>query len=111
MVPKFDFVAVVVEESKELPKLTLDDLSLTLLVHEVRVNHASAKLGDKALVVKGHSLNTNYSKGVALETPGEKVEAGEGSVLAGEEEDKEVVDATQRTKTTFNAFTITSSTT
>lgn len=50
LAPKFDFVAVAIEESKEMSTLTLDDLSGTLLAHEVRVNRMQTKAGEKALI-------------------------------------------------------------
>lgn len=64
LTPKLDFCCYSDRgESKKLSKLTLDDLTSTLLAHEVKVNRASAKLGDKALVMKGDSSNTNHNKG------------------------------------------------
>ncbi|XP_039145930.1 uncharacterized protein LOC120283343 [Dioscorea cayenensis subsp. rotundata] len=59
---KFDFVAVAIEESKEISKFILDDFSGTVQAHEVRVNRASAKFGEKALHVKGESTSANQSK-------------------------------------------------
>lgn len=62
LAPKFDFVAVAIEESKELSKLNLDDLSGTLQAHEVRVNHTSARQSEKALVVKSDTSNSSCNK-------------------------------------------------
>lgn len=63
LAPKFDFVVVAIEESKEVSKLNLDDLSGTLLAHEVRVNRMQAKGEEKALVVKGDTFDASSSKG------------------------------------------------
>lgn len=63
LVPKFDWVAMAIEESKEIAKLTLDDLSGTLQAHEVRVNRTFVKPGGKALHLKGESTSIGYNKG------------------------------------------------
>lgn len=60
---KFDFVAVGIEEAKEISKFTLDDLSGTLQAHDVRMNCTLVKLGEKALHVKTEFISTCHSKG------------------------------------------------
>ncbi|XP_039134877.1 uncharacterized protein LOC120272176 [Dioscorea cayenensis subsp. rotundata] len=56
-------VAVALEESKDITKLTLDELSGSLQAHEVRVNRSSWKAGssvsEKALHVKGESSGSH----------------------------------------------------
>lgn len=61
--PKFDFVAVAIEESKDITKLTLDELRGSLQAHEVRVNQVGVKLVEKALHVKGDATDSHYNKG------------------------------------------------
>ncbi|XP_039134292.1 uncharacterized protein LOC120271680 [Dioscorea cayenensis subsp. rotundata] len=63
LAPKFDFVVVAIKESKEISKLSLDDLTGTLLAHEVKVNRATARVSEKAMVIKGDSSSTCSSKG------------------------------------------------
>lgn len=63
LTPKFDFVALAIEESKEISKLSLDDLRRTMLAHEVRVDHAAAIVGEKALLIKGEPSSAGSSKG------------------------------------------------
>lgn len=55
LTPKFDYVVVALEESKDIVKLTLDELSRTLQAHEIRFNMSSGKVSKKALHVKGES--------------------------------------------------------
>lgn len=62
LAPKFGFVAMAMKESKEIAKLTLDDLYGTLQAHKVRVNHALGKTIEKALHVKSELTNTNNSR-------------------------------------------------
>lgn len=69
LAPKFDFVVVTIEESKEISKLTLDEPSSSLQAHEVRVNQALVKNGEKALHVKGESTSTTFSKGGGSKNP------------------------------------------
>lgn len=66
LAPKFDFIAMAIEELKEIAKLTLDDLSGTRQAHEVRVNPASSKTVEKALHVNGEPASINHSKGGSL---------------------------------------------
>lgn len=61
--PKFDFVAVVIEETKDITTLTLDELSGSLQAHELRVNRSGVKVGERALHVKGEATGSSYNKG------------------------------------------------
>lgn len=61
MAPEFDYVAVMMEESRDLLKLTLDELSGSLQAHEIRVNRSSRKIIEKALCVKDES-SVSYTK-------------------------------------------------
>lgn len=92
-----------IEESKELSKLTLDKLSGSLQDHEVRVNCAIAKVGEKALHVKGASINTNHSKGSCSGAPGAMIGAEGGISLKGEDEGEADVVEALRIKAKFNA--------
>ncbi|XP_039130821.1 uncharacterized protein LOC120267191 [Dioscorea cayenensis subsp. rotundata] len=62
LAPKFDWVTVAIEESKEIAKLTLDDLCGTLQAYEVRVNHAAGKVGERALHTKIEQPGANVNK-------------------------------------------------
>ncbi|XP_039140489.1 uncharacterized protein LOC120277700 [Dioscorea cayenensis subsp. rotundata] len=62
LAPKFNWVAVVIEESKDIAKLSLDDLCGMLQAHEVRVNCAAGKTVEKAFHVKTEHSTPNYSK-------------------------------------------------
>ncbi|XP_039128991.1 uncharacterized protein LOC120265168 [Dioscorea cayenensis subsp. rotundata] len=73
LAPKFDWVAVAIEESKEISKLSLDDLCGTLQAHEVRVNRSVMKTSEKALVARGESSSTGQ-----LKPSGFTVSSGEG---------------------------------
>ncbi|XP_039127023.1 uncharacterized protein LOC120263212 [Dioscorea cayenensis subsp. rotundata] len=66
LAPKFDWVAVAIEESKELATLSLDDLCGTLQAHEVRVNRTQrtyVKTNEKALHVKSEHTSSSHSMG------------------------------------------------
>ncbi|XP_039142441.1 uncharacterized protein LOC120279577 [Dioscorea cayenensis subsp. rotundata] len=60
---KFDWVAMAIEESKEILKLNIDDLCGTLQAHEVRVNRSAMKTGEKALMARGEPSSTGQNKG------------------------------------------------
>ncbi|XP_039140523.1 uncharacterized protein LOC120277740 [Dioscorea cayenensis subsp. rotundata] len=62
LAPKFDWVAVAIEESKEIAKLTLDDLCGTLQAHEVRVNRAAGKIVEKALTSRPSTQSQTTTK-------------------------------------------------
>ncbi|XP_039119351.1 uncharacterized protein LOC120255632 [Dioscorea cayenensis subsp. rotundata] len=62
LAPKFDWVAIAIEESKEIAKLPLDNLCRTLQAHDLRVNRAAGKVGKRALHVKNEQLVTNFNK-------------------------------------------------
>lgn len=53
---RFDYVAVAMEESRDLLKLSSDELCGSLQAHEIRVNRSSGKTIEKALYVMGESL-------------------------------------------------------
>lgn len=63
--PKFDFVAVAFEDSKDITKLTMDELSGSLQAHEVHMNRTGVKLGEKALHAKGDATGSHYYKGTS----------------------------------------------
>ncbi|XP_039120656.1 uncharacterized protein LOC120257115 [Dioscorea cayenensis subsp. rotundata] len=63
LAPKFDWVAIAIEQSKEIAKLSLDDLCGTLQAHEVRVNRAAGKTVERALHVKTEHPTQNHNKG------------------------------------------------
>lgn len=63
LAPKFDWVAVAMEDSKEISKLNLDNLCGTLQAHEMRVNHSAIKTGEKVLLSRAESTSTNLNKG------------------------------------------------
>lgn len=62
LAPKFDYVAVALKESRDLLKLTLDELSCSLQAHEITVNRSSEKVSEKALHVKGESSALNVKE-------------------------------------------------
>ncbi|XP_039123353.1 uncharacterized protein LOC120259967 [Dioscorea cayenensis subsp. rotundata] len=62
LAPKFDFVAVAMEESRDMSTLTLDELGGSLQAHEVRVNRSLTKKVEKALVVKTESSASNVKE-------------------------------------------------
>ncbi|XP_039146820.1 uncharacterized protein LOC120284066 [Dioscorea cayenensis subsp. rotundata] len=70
---KFGWVAVAIEESKEISKLSLDDHYGTLQAHEVRVNRCVMKTGEKVLVARDESSSTGQ-----LKPSGSTVSSGEG---------------------------------
>ncbi|XP_039146806.1 uncharacterized protein LOC120284048 [Dioscorea cayenensis subsp. rotundata] len=92
LAPKFDWVAVAIEESKEIAKLTLEDLCGTLQAHEVRVNRAAGKVGEKTLQVKSKHPIESYSKGGGAGSSWVMAEAVEGHLLAGEAKHEAVVE-------------------
>ncbi|XP_039131873.1 uncharacterized protein LOC120268618 [Dioscorea cayenensis subsp. rotundata] len=68
LAPKFNYVAVAMEESRDLSKFTLDELCWSLQAHEFRVNKSVGKSSEKALYVKGDSL-TAHSKEKGSSSP------------------------------------------
>lgn len=58
LAPKFDFVAVAIEESKDITSLSLHELCGSLEAHEVRVNQALLKVGERALPVKSDATTS-----------------------------------------------------
>lgn len=62
---KFDFVVVVIEELRNISKLTLDELSKTLQTHEIRVNRTVVKFTEKALHMKGEVMGSSHCKGAS----------------------------------------------
>ncbi|XP_039119388.1 uncharacterized protein LOC120255681 [Dioscorea cayenensis subsp. rotundata] len=79
LAPKFDFVAVAMEESRDMSTLTLDELGGSLQAHEVRVNRSLGKRGEKALVVKAESTSSGVKeKGNPCASPGWSPTRGRG---------------------------------
>lgn len=62
LAPKFDYVAVALEESRDLSVLTLDELCGSLQAHEIRVNRSSGKPSEKALHVKIESQSSQVKE-------------------------------------------------
>ncbi|XP_039119130.1 uncharacterized protein LOC120255359 [Dioscorea cayenensis subsp. rotundata] len=63
LAPKFDWVAVAIEESKEISKLNLDDLCGTLQAHEVKVNRSAVKTGEKVFLSRSEPMSSNLNRG------------------------------------------------
>lgn len=62
---KFDHVVTAIKESKDLDKLTIDELHGALLKHEVRINQSEGENDHKALQVKAEGssvFNTQLSQ-------------------------------------------------
>ncbi|XP_039135714.1 uncharacterized protein LOC120273134 [Dioscorea cayenensis subsp. rotundata] len=79
LAPKFDYVAVAMEESRDLSTLTLDELCGSLQAHEFRVNRLSGKANEKALFVKGDtSSSQTKEKGSSTSSTGWSPTRGRG---------------------------------
>lgn len=55
-------MAVTIKESRDLSKLTLDELSGSLQAHKIRVNRSSGKDSEKALIVQDKNSAANAQK-------------------------------------------------
>lgn len=71
LAPKFNYVTVAIEESKNISKLSLDEFTGSLEAHEVRVNRATIRIGERALHVRSEIVlmkwgeNGNSSTGTS----------------------------------------------
>lgn len=62
--PKFDYVVVDIEESKDITKLSLDELNGSLQAYEVMINWGAERLSESALHVRGESSGVkDFDKG------------------------------------------------
>ena len=59
LTPKFDHIVAIIEESKDLSRLTLGKLMGSLQAHEARINRLAKKNEEKAFQVKGE---TSYQR-------------------------------------------------
>lgn len=55
---KWDFVVVVIEESKDIAKITLDELSGSLQAHEIRINKTLEKPIEKTFYMQGEASSS-----------------------------------------------------
>ncbi|XP_039141167.1 uncharacterized protein LOC120278439 [Dioscorea cayenensis subsp. rotundata] len=79
LAPKFDYVAVAMEESRDSPTLTLDEPHGSLQAHEFRVNRSAGKASEKALYVKGDGSSfQSKEKGSSSTTGGWSSPRGRG---------------------------------
>ncbi|XP_039126956.1 uncharacterized protein LOC120263118 [Dioscorea cayenensis subsp. rotundata] len=77
LAPKFNYVAVAMEESKDLLSLTLDELCGSLQAHEFMVNRSAGKAVEKALFVKSDSsLSHSKEKGSSSAPAGSNLGRG-----------------------------------
>lgn len=60
--PKWDYAVVAIKESKDITKMSMDDPSGSLQVHEVRINRIIEKPTEKAICVKGEFFGVNDPK-------------------------------------------------
>lgn len=58
LTPKYDFVVTVIEEARDIEKLTLDELSGSLQAYEPRVLRYSERPEEKTLFARGNSRDT-----------------------------------------------------
>ncbi|XP_039143999.1 uncharacterized protein LOC120281163 [Dioscorea cayenensis subsp. rotundata] len=61
MTEKFNHVITSIEEARDVSKLSLNELSGSLLAHEARLNRFNDKSEDKAFYMKGDSSSCNSS--------------------------------------------------
>ncbi|XP_039143213.1 uncharacterized protein LOC120280436 [Dioscorea cayenensis subsp. rotundata] len=54
---RWDYVAVAIEEAKDIAKMSMDELSGSLQAHEIRINRSSEKGTEKAFYMKGDASN------------------------------------------------------
>lgn len=106
LAPKFDFVVVAIEESKEIDKLTLDELSGSLHAHDVRVNRASFKLGERVLHVKGKATSSNHGKEGSSGSSWVMAKVVEGLSLAEGEKAEVDVEGVFKTKAIFSVIIV-----
>ncbi|XP_039133232.1 uncharacterized protein LOC120270281 [Dioscorea cayenensis subsp. rotundata] len=53
---KFDYVAMVIDESKNISKLSLQELTSSLEAHEVRVNRVVVRIGERVLHIRSETV-------------------------------------------------------
>lgn len=58
LISLFDYIVVTIEESKDLSKLTVEELSGSLQAHEAYLNRSSEEMEEKALHVKSEGAST-----------------------------------------------------
>ena len=59
---KFTYVVVAIEESKDIRKMTIDELQSSMSVHEKKFKKISHEEGDLALNVRGRSRGRSFNK-------------------------------------------------
>lgn len=63
LAPKFNFAAMVIEESKHISTFSLNELSRSLQAHKVKVNRVVLKVGERALHVMSEVKSSKISQG------------------------------------------------
>lgn len=63
MTPKFNFVVCAIEESKDIDKLSLDELQSSLLVHEQKFNQQDRDEQALKTLIDKHPSTANRGRG------------------------------------------------
>lgn len=79
LAPKYDMVVVAIEEAKDITKMTLQELTSSLLAHKDRVNWSTArKVEEKVFYIKGEPSGMRDSEKWASRGRGRDYSWGRG---------------------------------